>query len=81
MGRERHSIIREATLMRLEEVRLGARVRVREGYRKPEMRGLSGTVEEGRGNLNYHTALLVRLDDGRSELFWHHELEAVEEAF
>jgi hypothetical protein len=65
--------------MRLEEVRLGARVRVREGYRKLEMRGFLGTVEQRWGNPHHHTALFVRLEDGRYELFWDHELEEVEE--
>jgi hypothetical protein len=65
--------------MHLEEVRLGARVRVREGYRKPEMCGLLGTVEERWGNPNNHTALLVRLEHGRYELFWDHELGEGEE--
>jgi hypothetical protein len=65
--------------MRLEEVRLGSRVRVREGYRIPEMRGLAGTVEQRWDNPNHHTALLVCLEDGRYELFWDHELGEVEE--
>jgi hypothetical protein len=58
-----------------EETRLGARVRIREEYRKPELRGLLGTVQQKWGNPDYHTAVLVRLEDGRYELFWHHELE------
>jgi hypothetical protein len=37
-----------------------------------------GTVEQRWGKPN-HTALLVRLEDDRYELFWHHELEEVEE--
>jgi hypothetical protein len=66
-------------VMRLEETRLGASVRVGQGYRKPEMRGLLGTVKQRWGNPNHHTALLVLLEDGRYELFWDHELGEVEE--
>jgi hypothetical protein len=35
-----------------------------------------GTIEERWGNPEY-IALDVLLDDGRSELFWHHELEEI----
>jgi hypothetical protein len=71
-------MVREAAgVMHLEETRLGTRVRVREGYRKPEMCGLLGAVKERWGNPNHHTAFLVRLEDGRYVLFWDHELEEV----
>jgi hypothetical protein len=62
------------------QIRPGVRVRVREGYRKAELRGALGTVQQIWGNPNYHTALLVRLEDERYELFWHHELQMAEEA-
>lgn len=62
-----------------EEVQIGAKVRVRKDHRKPELRGLFGTVEQRWGNPKHHTALLVRFEDGRYELFWHHELEDAEE--
>ena len=58
----------------LEKVRVGAKVKVRKDHRKPQLRGMVGTVEERWGNPDYHTALLVRLEDGRYEIFWHHEL-------
>jgi hypothetical protein len=37
-------------------------------------------VQQIWGGPNYHTALLVRLEqDERYELFWHHELHIVKE--
>lgn len=60
--------------MRSQEVRRGTRVKVREGHRTPEVRGLLGTVAQRWGKSDY-TALLVRLEDERYEMFWHHELE------
>ena len=65
--------------METHQARPGVRVRVGEGYRKAELRGALGTVQQIWGNPNYHTALLVRLDDERYELFWHHELQIAEE--
>ena len=47
--------------------------------RKAELRGAVGTVQQIWGNPNYRTALLVRLEDERYELFWHHELNGAEE--
>ncbi len=64
--------------MRSDEAHVGARVKVVEDCRKPELRGRVGTVEQMYGDRSYR-ALEVRLEDGRSELFWHHELEEVEE--
>jgi hypothetical protein len=61
-----------------EEAQVGAKVRVRNDHRKPELWGMVGTVEQRWGKPN-HTALLVRLEDGRYELFRHHELAEVEE--
>ena len=66
--------------MERHEVRRGVRVRVGEGYRKIELRGAVGTVQQIWGNPNFATALLVRLEDERYELFWHHELQMDEEA-
>jgi hypothetical protein len=59
-----------------EEAQLGKRVRVRENYRTPEWRGREGTILKSWGAPTY-TALDVLLDDGVSQLFWHHELEEV----
>jgi hypothetical protein len=41
-----------------------------------EWRGLTGTVSRKWGNPEY-LALDVLLDDGRTLLFWHHELEEI----
>ncbi len=56
------------------EARPGTAVRVREGYRKPELEGMGGTIEHCWGSPDY-VALDVRLEDGRSELFWFHQLD------
>ena len=65
--------------MERHEARRGVRVRVGEGYRKDALRGAVGTVQQIWGNPNFATALLVRLEDERYELFWHHELQVAEE--
>ena len=61
-----------------EEARIGKRVRVRADNRSTTLRGHAGTIEKRWGDPNY-LALDVLLDDGRSELFWHHELEEIAE--
>ncbi len=60
-----------------QEARTGAVVRVKEGYRKPELVGMCGTVKRCWGHPNY-AAVDVRLKDGRTELLWFHQLEVVE---
>ena len=62
------------------QIRPGVRVQVKEGYRKVELRGALGTVQQIWRNPNYYTALLVRLEDERYELFWHYELQMAEDA-
>jgi hypothetical protein len=64
--------------MRSEEAQIGARVRVSESGWHSEWRGLTGTVRAKWGNPKY-LALDVLLDDGRTLLFWHHELEDISE--
>ena len=64
-----------AHLVERRQARRGVRVQVRENYRKAELRGAVGTVQQIWGNPNFATALLVRLDDERYELFWNHELQ------
>ena len=61
-----------------EEAQVGKRVKVRADHRSPLMRGLAGTIEKRWGHPTY-IALDVLLDDGTQQLFWHHELEEVEE--
>ena len=46
------------------------------GFR-PEFRGLTGKVRAKWGNPEY-LALDVLLDDGSTQLFWHHELEEID---
>jgi hypothetical protein len=61
-----------------EQAHIGKRVRIRADHRRLPLRGLEGTVEKRWGNPE-HVALDVLLDDGRSELFWYHELEEIAE--
>jgi len=61
-----------------EEARIGKRVRVQADHRRTALRGLVGTIEKRWGNPDY-VALDVLLEDGRSELFWYHELVEVAE--
>jgi hypothetical protein len=63
--------------MRSEEARIGARVRVSESGPRSEWRGLTGTISGKWGNPEY-LALDVQLDEGRMQLFWHHELEEID---
>ena len=62
------------TLIESYEARPGTVVRVREGHRRPELEGMGGTIEQCWGSPDY-LALDVRLKDGRSELFWFHQLD------
>lgn len=56
-------------------LRIGTRVRVREGYGNPYQRGgQSGIITQRYRDAGY-TAFEVRLDNGRSELFWLYQLE------
>ena len=59
-----------------EEALVGTTVRVGDSHMRFELRGMLGTIA-GRWGHPEHVALDVLLDNGRSELFWHHELEKV----
>jgi hypothetical protein len=61
-----------------EEARIGKRVRIRADHRSMALRGLAGTIEKRWGMPDYG-ALDLLFDDGRSELFWYHELEEIAE--
>ena len=61
-----------------EEALVGMRVRVRGSLLNSELRGLVGMIIGKWGDPG-HLALDVLLDDGRLMLFWHHELEEIEE--
>jgi hypothetical protein len=63
--------------MRSEQARIGARVIVGESGARPAFRGLTGKVRAKWGNPEY-LALAVLLDDGRTQLFWHHELAEID---
>jgi hypothetical protein len=62
--------------MRSEEARIGARVRVGKSGWRSEWWGLTGTIRGKWGDPEY-LALDVQLDEGRTQLFWHHELEEI----
>jgi hypothetical protein len=63
--------------MRSEEARIGAKVMVGEAGLGSEWRGLTGTISGQWGDPGY-LALDVLLDDGRTILFWHYELEQID---
>ena len=53
---------------------IGMRVRVSNSLLRSDLRGLEGTITGRWGHPEY-VALDVLLDDDRTQLFWHHELE------
>ena len=55
---------------------IGMRVRVSNSLLRADLRGLEGTIT-GRWGHPAYVALDVLLDDGRTQLFWHHELEDI----
>jgi hypothetical protein len=61
-----------------EETSIGKRVRVRADHHTANWSGQEGTIAKRWGAPTY-SALDVLLDDGRSELFWHYELEEIAE--
>jgi hypothetical protein len=65
-------------LLQSQEARTGITVRVQEGHWKSKFGGMRGTVEHKWGHPDY-PALDVRLEDGRLELFWFHELDEASE--
>ncbi len=64
--------------MDLEDARLGTSVLVRLDYRKPHRQGSVGTIKKRYGTREY-TAFEVLFPDGKSELFWEHQLEEAKE--
>ncbi len=65
--------------MEPHEARTGTTVRVKEGYRKRDLVGMRGTVQKCWGNPDY-LAVDIELEDGRSELLWAHQLDALGES-
>ena len=63
--------------METQKIRIGARVRVREDYRKAQLRGCVGTIRRIYGDA--HPAVEVYFEGGRLELLGFHQLERVEE--
>lgn len=68
---------KEGEALKSEDARIGRRVRVRDSPLIAELRGKEGTIT-GRWGSPTFVALDVLLDDGTSQLFWHHELEETE---
>jgi hypothetical protein len=64
--------------MELEAVGVGTRVRVQLDYGEPDLQGAVGTVQRRYGVPEY-TAFEVLFSDGRTKLFWEHQLEVVRE--
>ena len=64
--------------MDLENVRLGTSVLVLSDYRKPQRQGSVGTIKKRYGVPEY-TAFEVLFADGKSQLFWDHQLEEAKE--
>jgi hypothetical protein len=61
-----------------DEALVGMRVRVRQDHRSAQLRGQKGTIKHRWGAPDF-VALDVLLDDGVLQLFWFHELQAIED--
>jgi hypothetical protein len=64
--------------MKLEGARVGTRVRVQLDYGEPSLHGAFGTIQKRYGVPEY-TAFEVLFPDGRTKLFWEHQLEEARE--
>ncbi len=64
------------SLMQSHEPHPGMLVRVKEGHWRSEFGGRLGTAEH-RWGAPEHPAFDVRLEDGRLQLFWFHELDEI----
>jgi hypothetical protein len=60
-----------------DEAVIGMQVKVSEEYRSEHLQGQVGTITNRWGDPAY-VALDVLMDDGISQLFWHHELEVID---
>ena len=67
---------REVEIVELKQARqIGMRVRVKRTYNSvPELQGQVGTINQRYGGV-HHPAFKVCFEDGRSQLFWSHQLE------
>ena len=66
-------------LLESHEAHPGMVVRIKDDNSRPEFKGMVGVIKHRFGHPDY-AALDVRLEDGRLELFWHHQLEKVEDS-
>ena len=64
--------------MDVEDARLGTSVLVQLDYRKSHRHGALGTIKKRYGT-RYYAAFEVLFPDGKSELFWEHQLEEAKE--
>ena len=64
--------------LELEATRIGTRVCVQLDYREPQRQGSVGTIQKRYGVPEY-TAFEVLCPNGKSELFWEHQLEEAKE--
>lgn len=64
--------------MKLEAARVGTRVRVQLDYGEPYLQGTVGTIQK-RYEVPGYAAFDILLPDGRTKLFWEHQLEEVRE--
>jgi hypothetical protein len=53
---------------------ISMRVRVKRTYSMPELKGQVGTINQRYGGV-HNPAFKVWFEDGRSQLFWSHQLE------
>jgi len=60
--------------MELEAARVGMRVQVQLDYGEPSLQGSVGTIQK-RYEVPEYTAFEVLFADGRTKLFWEHQLE------
>lgn len=60
--------------MREDRARIGTRVKIVGDHVRPDLAGQKGTIVRAY-NSRTKTALHVRLDDGRWQLLWPHEVE------
>jgi hypothetical protein len=68
----------EGCILEAYDARRGIVVRVREDHWKADFAGMLGTVQKVWGQSEY-AAVDVLMEDGRLELFWLPNLDAVEE--
>lgn len=77
--RIRETVEEEVEIVTTRRKIVGSRVRILEGARKPQLRGLRGEVMATYGPPERRAAH-VRLDDGRWQLLWLEDLEESAEA-